>query len=307
MNEEMDFEVDPEDISARLDRFLTTRIPTLTRSFIQRVISEGDVNVNGKTRTKTGFGLSVGDHVHVTLPPPVSSEVRPEAIPLDILYEDQHIGVINKARGMVVHPAAGNLQGTLVNALLAHCQDLSGINGVIRPGIVHRLDKDTSGVMLFAKTDRAHVSLAEQIKSHSAVRIYIALVHGNIGQDGGRVEGAIGRNPLNRKKMAVVSQGGKPAVTHFKVLERLGRYTLVTCRLETGRTHQIRVHMAHIGHPVVGDPKYGPSIDEFAIKGQALHSSQIRFLHPHTGEMMEFSAPMPQDIQDLVGRLRHSR
>lgn len=307
MNEELDFIVGAENNSARLDLFLTTHFPAITRSFIQRVISEGNVKVNEKTRTKTGFGLCPGDRVHIVLPAPVSSEVLPEAIQLDILYEDQHMGVVNKARGMVVHPAAGNRQGTLVNALLAHCRDLSGINGVIRPGIVHRIDKDTSGVMLFAKTDRAHVSLAEQIKSHSAVRGYIALVHGNISQDGGRVEGAIGRNPLNRKKMAVVSQGGKAAVTHFQVLERLGRYTLVTCRLETGRTHQIRVHMAYIGHPVVGDPQYGPSKSDFAIKGQALHSSTVQFRHPVTGEPMEFSAALPQDMQDLAGRLRNER
>jgi len=194
-----------------------------------------------------------------------------------------------------------------VNALLAHCQDLSGINGVIRPGIVHRLDKDTSGVMLVAKTDQAHVSLAMQIKNHTAERIYLAVVHGQFEQEEGRIEGAIGRNPRDRKKMAIVRQGGKAAVTHYKVLERLGRYSLVSCRLETGRTHQIRVHMASIGHPVVGDPKYGSTPAGFSIHGQALHSSQIRFVHPGTGAEMSFSAPLPNDMQSVLAQLRNSR
>ena len=309
MADSREFQVEVADAPCRLDVFLTSRIPELTRSFIQRLIHDGKASVNGKPRSKGGFSLSAGDRICLELPPPVASEVLPEAIPLDILYEDSYLAVVNKPRGMVVHPAAGNFQGTLVNALLAHCHDLSGINGVIRPGIVHRLDKDTSGVMLAAKTDQAHVSLAEQIKSHSAGRIYIAIVHGGFAQMEGTVTGAIGRHPKDRKKMAVVSQGGKPAVTHFRVLERLHSYTVVSCRLETGRTHQIRVHMAHIGHPVVGDPKYGPPLTKESlvkkyINGQALHSAEIHFRHPQSGEQLSFTAPMPNDMKLLLERLR---
>lgn len=306
MGELQEFLVSSEDSESRLDLFLTAHVPDVTRSFIQRLIVDGQVTVNEKVRTKTGFSLTAGDRIQLSLPAPVSSAIIPEDIPLDILFEDDQLAVINKARGMVVHPAPGNQQGTLVNALLAHCQDLSGINGVIRPGIVHRLDKDTSGVMLVAKTDQAHVSLAEQIGNHKAGRIYLVVVHGNFTQEEGQVEGAIGRHPKDRQKMSVVRQGGKAALTHYKVLERLGRYCLVSCKLETGRTHQIRVHMAFIGHPVVGDPKYGPPTPKFSIKGQALHSSQIHFVHPRTGEEMTFTAPLPQDMQVLVEQLRRS-
>ena len=307
MDETLEFQVSSEEGESRLDHFLTAHMPTLTRSFIQRLISDGQVKVNQKIRTKTGFSVTAGDQIHLMLPAPISSEVIPEDILLDILYEDDQLAVINKARGMVVHPAAGNLKGTLVNALLAHCQDLSGINGVIRPGIVHRLDKDTSGVMLVAKTDLAHVSLAEQIKLHTARRDYLAVVHGEFSQEEGTIEGAIGRHPKDRKKMAVVRLGGKSAVTYYRVLERLGRYTIVSCRLETGRTHQIRVHMASIGHPVVGDPKYGLSVTGLPIQGQALHSSQIHFVHPRTGEEMTFTAPLPHDMQQLMEQLRRCR
>lgn len=307
MEASREFRVGQEDSESRLDLFLTRQLSELTRSFIQRLIAAGRVEINGIIRTKSGFSLSTGDHILMTLPPPIPSDVIPESIPLDILFEDASLAVINKQRGMVVHPAAGNWQGTLVNALLAHCQDLSGINGVIRPGIVHRLDKDTSGAMLVAKTDQAHVSLAEQIKNHTAGRIYVAVVHGTFAQDEGTIEGAIGRHPKDRKKMAVVRQGGKDAVTHYKVLERMDRYTVVSCRLETGRTHQIRVHMALIGHPVVGDPKYGPPSSGFPIKGQALHSSEIHFIHPMTGAAMNFSATLPEDMRQLIHQLRHYR
>lgn len=301
------FLIGPEANEQRLDVYLTENMPALTRSQIQRLIAEGQVTVNGRVPTKAGYRLTSGESVQICIPAPTADTVVAQDIPLDILYEDEQLVVINKRRGMVVHPAAGNLQGTLVNALLAHCSDLSGINGVIRPGIVHRLDKDTSGAMLVAKTDLAHISLAEQIRSHSAGRIYLAVVYGNIASDSGRIEGAIGRHPKDRKKMAVVRQLGKTAVTHFQVVERLGRYTVVSCRLETGRTHQIRVHMASIGHPLVGDPKYGPAKVESRIKGQALHSSEIHFTHPRTGETMSFSAPMPQDMLLLVEQLRKSR
>ncbi len=302
-----EFLVGAEAGEQRLDVYLTECMPELTRSQIQRLIAEGHVTVNGRIPSKAGYRLTSGETVHVSIPAPTADTVAAQDIPLDILFEDEQLVVINKRRGMVVHPAAGNQQGTLVNALLAHCSDLSGINGVIRPGIVHRLDKDTSGAMLVAKTDLAHVSLAEQIRSHSAGRIYLAVVYGNLVADSGRIEGAIGRHPKDRKKMAVVRQLGKPAVTHFQVVERLGRYTVVSCRLETGRTHQIRVHMASIGHPVVGDPKYGPVKVESGIKGQALHSSEIHFTHPRTGEAMNFSAPTPQDMIELIERLRKSR
>ena len=307
MVEKREFKAERADGETRLDRFLAACVPDLTRSHLQKLIAAEHVRVDGRVRTKAGFTLVGGESVELNLPEPVAPQIVAEAIPLDILYEDDQLVVINKARGMVVHPAAGNRQGTLVNALLSHCRDLSGINGVTRPGIVHRLDKDTSGVMLAAKTDSAHVSLAEQIRRHTAGREYLAVVHGHFAQSEGHIEGAIGRDPRDRKKMSVLRQGGKPAVTHFRVLETLGPYSLVCCRLETGRTHQIRVHMAAIGHPLAGDPKYGPSRSGVAIRGQALHSFRIHFRHPMTGEEMSFTAPMPSDMQELVDKLRHFR
>ena len=223
-------------------------------------------------------------------------EVEPENIPLDILFEDSHMIVINKARGMVVHPAVGNHSGTLVNALLYHCKDLSGINGEIRPGIVHRLDKDTSGVMMAAKHDESHLGLAEQVKEHSATRTYYALVQGNIAEEKGTIKAPIGRHPKDRMKMAVVFENSKEAVTHFRVLERYGKHTLIECQLETGRTHQIRVHLAYIGHPVVNDPFYGFRKMNFPIVGQALHSKTLSVKHPITGEVLHFEAPLPDDF-----------
>ena len=287
----------------RLDLFLVRMQPELTRSHVQKLIEGGSVLVEGKQR-KANFKLRGMEEVELSLPEPDPVEILPEELPLDILYEDSDIIVINKARGMTVHPAAGISRGTLVNGLLFHCRDLSGINGKLRPGIVHRLDKDTSGVMVAAKNDRAHMSLAEQISSKSAHRVYQAVVYGNISEPSGVIEGAIGRDPSNRKRMAVVREHGKPAVTEFRVLERFGGYTLVECRLRTGRTHQIRVHMTKIGHPLVGDPKYGTRKHPFAIKGQALHSCSLTLRHPVTEEEMYFSAPMPEDMQEILGRLR---
>jgi 23S rRNA pseudouridine1911/1915/1917 synthase len=287
----------------RLDVFLARMDGTLSRSRIQKLIADGRVTVDGKI-PKASQRLAVGATVAVELPEMEATDVVPEDIPLDILYEDEDVIVVNKARGMVVHPAAGVSHGTLVNALLAHCKDLSGINGALRPGIVHRLDKDTSGVMIAAKNDAAHRSLAEQIQEKTAKRVYWAILTGNIAEAEGVIHGAIGRNPKDRQKMAVVRENGKDATTKFRVLERFGAYTLVECRLMTGRTHQIRVHMAYIGHPVLGDPKYGAKKCPFSIEGQALHSKTLMFTHPRTGERMEFEAPLPEDMQMILDELR---
>ena len=291
----------------RLDVFLTRKWPDFSRSHIQKLIAKGEVVTVGKVR-KANYKLALGDEVKITLPEAVPVAIEAENISLDILYEDDDIIVVNKARGMVVHPAAGVNSGTLVNALLYHCDDLSGINGEIRPGIVHRLDKDTSGVMVCAKNDKAHVNLAEQIRTKAAHRIYLAIVNGNIKEEAGIIKGDIGRHPIERKKMAIVKENGKPAVTHFKVLERFGDFTLVECKLETGRTHQIRVHMASIGHPLVNDPKYGPKKSSpFAIKGQALHSHELTLTHPTTGEEMHFTAPLPDDMEKILLFLRDKK
>ena len=287
----------------RLDVFLARQQSELSRAHIQKLTAAGDVLVNQEVR-KANYKLKAGERVILRLPEAEATEIEPEDIPLDILYEDADIIVINKARGMVVHPAAGVYHGTLVNALLAHCKDLSGINGLIRPGIVHRLDKDTSGVMVAAKNDKAHLDLAEQIRTKAAHRRYWAVVHGNIKEEEGVIHGAIGRHPVDRKKMAIVPEHGKSATTKFKVLERFGDYTLVECTLLTGRTHQIRVHMTHIGHPLVGDPKYGVRKSPFAIQGQALHSISLTLTHPQTGEVMEFTAPVPEDMEKILRALR---
>ena len=291
----------------RLDVCVVEKCPELSRSHVQKLIEQGYVLVDGVQR-KANFKLRGTEKVQVVLPEAEPITAAPEDIPLDILYEDKDIIVVNKARGMVVHPASGVYSGTLVNALLHHCQDLSGINGEIRPGIVHRLDKDTSGVMVCAKNDTAHLDLAEQIRTKAAHRTYWAIVHGNIKEEAGIIKGDIGRHPTDRKKMAIVRENGKPAVTHFRVLERFGDYTLVECRLETGRTHQIRVHMASIGHPLVNDPKYGPKKSSpFAIQGQALHSMQLTLTHPATREEMTFTAPLPADMEKILTGLRNKR
>ena len=296
-----------EQTGERLDVFLVRQQPDFSRAHVQKLIREGSALVDGKMR-KANYKLNDGARITLTIPEAEPVEIKAEDIPLDILYEDEDIIVVNKARGMVVHPASGVNSGTLVNALLFHCHDLSGINGEIRPGIVHRLDKDTSGVMVCAKNDKAHVDLAEQIRTKSAHRIYRAIVHGNIKEEAGIIKGDIGRHLTDRKKMAIVQENGKPAVTHFKVLERFGDYTLVECRLETGRTHQIRVHMTSIGHSLVNDPKYGPrKSTPFAIEGQALHSLTLTLRHPSTGEEMRFEAPLPEDMQKILTALRDRR
>lgn len=293
--------IDEEARGKRLDVFLADREKELSRSHIQKLIVGGAVLVNGRA-VKANYKLRTGDSVEIHVPEAQAWKILPEAIPLDVLYEDEDIIVINKARGMVVHPAAGVSSGTLVNALLYHCKDLSGINGVIRPGIVHRLDKDTSGVMVAAKNDAAHVDLAEQIRLKTAHRIYQALVLGTIAEEKGVIRAPIGRHPTERKKMAVVPNG-KEATTHFRVLERFSSYTFVECRLQTGRTHQIRVHMAYIGHPLLGDPKYGKN-SPFAIEGQALHSAELMLTHPRTKERLRFAAAMPADMEEILRTLR---
>ena len=290
----------------RLDLFLVRRLPDLSRSYAQRLIADEQVTVDGTVR-RANYKLRGGEEIVCTSPPAEEIQICAEDIPLDILYEDADIIVINKARGMVVHPAAGIYTGTLVNALLWHCKDLSGINGALRPGIVHRLDKDTSGVMVAAKNDMAHHYLARQIRDKEAQREYRAIVHGNIVPRAGVITGDIGRHPTDRKKMAIVRENGKPATTHFEVLERFGDYTYVACRLETGRTHQIRVHMTSIGHPLVGDTKYTAKKNPFAIAGQALHSMTLRLTHPRTGAEMTFTAPLPADMEGILRTLQSSR
>ena len=275
----------------------------LTRSNMQKLLDEGRA-VKGTKVIKSNYKVKLGDEIIVTLPEPQPLDVQPENISLDIIYEDEDVVVVNKARGMVVHPAAGNYSGTLVNALLYHCKNLSGINGVIRPGIVHRLDKDTSGIMICAKNDAAHVSLSEQIQSKTAQRTYLAVVRGNIKTDSGVIETQISRDKDDRKKMAVVKEGGRNAITEYEVVERFGKYTIVKCKLKTGRTHQIRVHMEYLGYPLVGDPKYSPMKMPFSINGQALHSLTLAFDHPRTGERMEFEAKLPEDLHKIVTRLR---
>ena len=274
----------------------------ITRSNMQRLLEDGRA-VKGAKVLKANYKLRAGDEIVVTLPEPQPLDAQPENIPLDIIYEDEDVIVVNKARGMVVHPAAGNYSGTLVNALLYHCKNLSGINGVIRPGIVHRLDKDTSGIMICAKNDEAHLSLSQQIQAKTARRTYLAVVRGNIKTDSGTIETQIARDKVDRKKMAVVKENGREAITDYEVVERFGKYTLVRCKLRTGRTHQIRVHMEYLGYPLVGDPKYSPMKTPFAIKGQALHSQTLEFIHPRTGERMRFEAPLPEDMQKIITRL----
>lgn len=292
----------PDD-GKRADKWASDLFPDESRSRLQQLIKDGEFKING-LKIRPSYRVKQGDQATLTVPDPAPATVVPEAVPLDIVYEDHDVLVVNKPRGMVVHPSPGHMSGTLVNALLHHCTDLSGINGVLRPGIVHRIDKDTSGLLMVAKTDAAHRSLAAQLKDKTTKRQYLAIVHGVVTENEGLIDAPIGRDTHDRKKMAVTADNSKTAVTHFKVLERFSRYTLVSCRLETGRTHQIRVHMAYIGHPVAGDPKYGPR-KTLPIHGQALHAGEIGFTHPVTGKFMEFRVDPPTDFQELLDRLRH--
>lgn len=288
--------------AARLDVFAAF-MSGQTRSFIQRVIEEGDVRVNGQT-CRAGAKLRPGDEVEVRLRAPRETGVAAQDIPLAIVYEDADIAVVDKPRGMVVHPAPGNESGTLVNALLYAVKDLSGIGGELRPGVVHRIDKMTSGLIVIAKNDAAHRALAAQLKTHEAGRIYLVLVEGNLKEDEGTIDAPIGRHPVERKRMAVVP-GGREAVTHWSVLERMGSYTLLCARLETGRTHQIRAHMAHIKHPVAGDAVYGGAKDPLSVGGQALHAARLTLTHPRTGETMTFRAPLPAYFIKALARAGH--
>lgn len=293
----------PEDAGVRLDAFLAEKLPDLSRSRVQQLLEQGCILVEGKPGKKNRR-LSPGDRVLLNLPEPAEADPEPEEIPLDILFEDEDLLVINKPKGMVVHPAPGHERGTLVNALLHHCGDsLSGIGGVKRPGIVHRLDKDTSGLMLAAKTDRAHAALAVQLGDHSLHRVYAALLIGTPRPAEGIVELPVGRHPRDRKKMAAGVPGGRSAVTHYRVLESFPGYSYAECVLETGRTHQIRVHMASLGHPVAGDPLYGGRC-ALPLTSQCLHAREIRFRHPVTGEDMTFSCPLPPEFAAVLNKLR---
>lgn len=294
-----------EDAGTRADVFLAAKLG-VSRSNMQKLLEDGRVK-RGEKIIKANYKVRAGEMFVVDIPEAEPIEAVPENIPLDIIYEDDDVVVLNKARGMVVHPAPGNYTGTLVNALLYHCSNLSGINSAIRPGIVHRLDKDTSGIMIVAKNDAAHISLSQQIQSKTAVRTYLAVVRGNIKTDSGTIETQIARDKTDRKKMAVVKEGGRDAITDYKVLERFGKYTLVRCKLRTGRTHQIRVHMEYLGYPLVGDPKYSPMKTPFGIKGQALHSHTLEFTHPRTGERMKFEAPLPEDMHKIITRLHNGQ
>lgn len=298
------FTIETDDVNKRVDVFLNEEMEDVSRSALQKNIEKGNITVNGEKISKN-YKLRLGDIVEAELPPPENIDIVPEDIPLDIMYEDDDLIVINKPQNMVVHPAPGHYTGTLVNALMFHCGDnLSGINGVLRPGIVHRIDKDTSGVLVIAKSDLAHKGLSEQLAEHSMKRVYNAIVYNSFSEESGTVDRNIDRSKNDRKKMAVVMQGGRNAVTHYKVIEKLGKYTWVELQLETGRTHQIRVHMSYIGHPLLGDPVYGPKKCPFNLNGQVLHAKVLGFIHPRTGEYMEFNSELPDYFSSLIGRLK---
>ena len=300
----LDLTVSAEHAGERLDKFLSDSVEGLSRSSLTKLIEDGKVTV-GEKAVKKNYKVIDGDRVTVLIDDPKPVDITPEDIPLDIVYEDEHLLVVNKPKGMVVHPAPGNDSGTLVNALMYHCGDhLSGINGELRPGIVHRIDKNTSGLLAVAKSDIAHAGLSEQIKDHSFTRRYLAICYGNIKEDERTVDAPIGRHKIDRKKMCVTQLNSKPAVTHIKVLERYQGFTYIECRLETGRTHQIRVHLASIGHPIAGDDVYGPTKVITALGGQCLHAYQLGFIHPVTGEYIEFTADPPESFIRFREKLR---
>ena len=295
--------VEESDINKRIDVFLAKNLESFSRSYIQDLIKKGKATIGGKS-IKANYRLRNGDNVVLNIPKPEPLEILPENIPLDILYEDNDVILVNKPKGMVVHPAAGHYSGTLVNALLYHCKDnLSGINGVLRPGIVHRIDMDTTGVIIACKNDNAHQNIAKQLAEHSITRRYVAIVNGNLKEDEGVVDAPIARAKNDRKKMAV-DKDGKTAVTHYKVLERIKNYTYIECVLETGRTHQIRVHMSYINHPLLGDEIYSGKKESMKLQGQCLHAMVLGFIHPTTNEYMEFKAPIPEYFNEILKKFK---
>lgn len=301
---EIVMEITPEMEGERIDKCISNYLESLSRSYIQKIIKDGKAYVNDAV-VKANYKVKVDDKVQFEIPDCEEPDIPPQDIPLDILYEDKDILIVNKPKDMVVHPAPGHYEGTLVNAIMFHCKDeLSGINGVLRPGIVHRIDKDTTGSIIICKNDEAHRKIAQQLKEHSITRKYRAIVYGRIMEEEGTVNAPIGRHPADRKKMAINEKNGKPAVTHYKVLERFDKYTYIECQLETGRTHQIRVHMTSIGHPLLGDEVYGNAKCPFKLEGQTLHAMTIGFIHPTTGEYVEYEAPLPEYFEHLLQILR---
>ncbi len=301
---EIVMEITPEMEGERIDKCISNYLESLSRSYIQKIIKDGKAYVNDAV-VKANYKVKVDDKVQFEIPDCEEPDIPPQDIPLDILYEDKDILIVNKPKDMVVHPAPGHYEGTLVNAIMFHCKDeLSGINGVLRPGIVHRIDKDTTGSIIICKNDEAHRKIAQQLKEHSITRKYRAIVYGRIMEEEGTVNAPIGRHPTDRKKMAINETNGKPAVTHYKVLERFDKYTYIECQLETGRTHQIRVHMTSIGHPLLGDEVYGNAKCPFKLEGQTLHAMTIGFIHPTTGEYVEYEAPLPEYFEHLLQILR---
>ncbi|MCI9386359.1 MAG: RluA family pseudouridine synthase [Lachnospiraceae bacterium] len=302
---EIVFDILPEMEDERIDKCISNYMENLSRSYIQKIIKEGNVYVNDAV-IKANYRAKVDDRVRFTIPDSVEPDIPAQDIPLDILYEDEDILIVNKPKNMVVHPAPGHYEGTLVNAVMFHCKDrLSGINGVMRPGIVHRIDKDTTGSVIVCKNDEAHNAIAALLKTHDITRKYRAIVYGNVKAEQGTVDAPIGRHPNDRKKMAVNEKNGKQAVTHYHVLERFGQYTYIECQLETGRTHQIRVHMASIGHPLLGDTVYSNRKAPFRLEGQVLHAMTLGFIHPGSGEYVEFEAPLPAYFENLLSVLRN--
>lgn len=298
--QEFHFTISEEADGLRIDKCVNLLSDALSRSYIQKLLSDGNITVN-ESNVKASYRVKADDEIRVLLPPAKLPDICPEPIPLSVLYEDEDVIVVNKPKGMVVHPAPGHYSGTLVNALMYHCRDgLSGINGILRPGIVHRIDRDTTGSVIACKNDYAHTEIARQLKEHSIVRRYHAIVCGELKEDAGTIHTLIGRHPKERKKMAVVPAGGKDAVTHYQVLKRFQKYTYVECRLETGRTHQIRVHMASIGHPLLGDTVYGSAKAPFALEGQTLHAKILGFRHPRSDSYIETDAPLPEYFERLL-------
>ena len=305
LEENYTFIIDTESKGTRIDRVLSLLLSEWSRSYIQKLIEKGCVKIDGQDCLSKNYKVSDGQRVDITFPPPKELKIEAEDIPLSIVYEDEDVLVVDKPAGMVVHPGAGNYSGTLVNGILYHCGErLSSINGVIRPGIVHRIDKDTSGLLMVAKNNMAHESLARQLAAHTITRRYIALVYDNLSEDEGTVDAPIGRDPSNRLRMAVTENHARRAVTHWRVLERFGRYTLIEARLETGRTHQIRVHMAYIRHPLVGDMVYGPKKQKLTEDGQLLHARILGFRHPRRGDYMEFESPLPDRFRQILEKIR---